>query len=491
MATGTAVAKATDCKWLLWRCGLCRERVSFFRAWWQSQALLRPGKARPRVHPKGLLFDLAPFIPFGPTHAIVIDVESENILWNPQPIRSWFISPLVGSVPEKWEDADFLPIRGRRFEAIPPFTDYAKRHWCDAGTKDGECTKLAGAQVPSELEGMVDLESYWRLNRALAKGVKPRRGKALSKAIDKALRKLAVERRNEEKKQWKSGRMSRKSKAMMISSVAVQNAIFRTACLEIDKRYTKGIDPAERHQIASLLKADVSIALHKMFCSDGRKLKGERTRQWRSGKPITVIVDAKEVLFTHKTAGLIRLAQRHTQLIANRTMGKEWMQYRTWAFAPAEAATAVTPEFEFKNADWLQRRKAPPDGCIEWNEDRSKRRWLILPNGRKLPLVSDSFVPMAPACIPEGNGNIDMNRFAEPAFGNLKLHCDKHKTQTVEEIDMLGSIKLECGCVRQGVTHISKEGWNTVWPCTYPNDDSLKEWFYNVRAFSVWPRITE
>lgn len=47
------------------------------------------GNPRLKWNPNQLRFDLAPSerCPYGPTFAIVIDAETENILWNPQPIK--------------------------------------------------------------------------------------------------------------------------------------------------------------------------------------------------------------------------------------------------------------------------------------------------------------------------------------------------------------------------------------------------------------------
>lgn len=69
-----------------------------------------------KFNPNGLRFDLAPFVPFGPTHAVVIDAETENILWNPQPIKPAIIyGPYF---PAEWNGAAFEEAKCEQQEAV-------------------------------------------------------------------------------------------------------------------------------------------------------------------------------------------------------------------------------------------------------------------------------------------------------------------------------------------------------------------------------------
>jgi hypothetical protein len=73
------------------------------------------GNPRLRVNPKGLWFDLTPFV-YGPTFAVVIDAETENIVWNPQPVRPVLIFPQQD---------------GRIFTAEPSNLPI-RLYWCDS-----------------------------------------------------------------------------------------------------------------------------------------------------------------------------------------------------------------------------------------------------------------------------------------------------------------------------------------------------------------------
>lgn len=210
-----------------------------------------------------------------------------------------------------------------------------------------------------------------------------------------------------EKREWKSGRMSVADKSKMLSRAETQTAIFGTAWQAVGSLYSKGIEHQEQQHIADLVRSDVTAQLYKMFCSDGRK--GEKARQWKSGKPVTVKLNGADVLVNNKMAGLIRLAQKYTRLRARATIGKEWMQFRETEFVP-ESVLAVQ------------------DGMLVQSLQETLKGKMRKSRGRELA---------------------DEVEYA--AFGKLRLLCPKHKTmEDAERIDMLGDYKLACGCVRQG-----------------------------------------